>query len=300
MRAKRSKIFPRQTARVVCLLLLGGVLLTPLHAQPKRIRPQTQYLRIGQPDQEEGRQILEDFRQRGIEGDYYWEFELSVLPREGGVSKRIPGRLWGSRNDKGAVSRIVLWPGDAAERRMIVEIGPQSACWLWRADDPLNEVRPVTGSAWFEPLADTHVSLFDLQMPFIHWTDFQFEGVVRRSNRPAHVFVFYPPADLAAQQPQLAGVRVYLDTAYHALVQFELIGADDKPLKTLRLGSFIQVDNRWIVKEGDFRDDTTRDKTRFEVTAAAMGLQLSPSLFEAETLKKAQPAPAQGLRSFAR
>lgn len=274
-------------------------MFAPLHAQPKRIRPQTQYLQIGQPDQAEGRRILDDFRQRGIEGDYYWEFELRVMPR-GGDDKRIPGRMWGGRNEKGAVSRIVLWPGDPREQRMLVQIGPESASWVWRAGDPLNAIRPVTGASWFEPLAGTDVSLFDLQMPFIHWPDFQFEGVVRRSNRPAHVFVFYPPAEVADQRPELAGVRVYLDTAYHALVQFELIGANGAPLKTLRLASFIQVDNRWIVKEGDFRDDTTRDKTRFEVTAAAMGLELEPSLFEPQTLDKAQPPPAGDLRTLAR
>jgi hypothetical protein len=41
-----------------------------------------------------------------------------------------------------------------------------------------------------------------------------------------------------------------------------------------------KVGEFWIPKTFDVRDEVTREKTRFDVTAAALGLDFSRSLFE--------------------
>jgi hypothetical protein len=293
-------IFWRQVMSITCLLFFLGTSLTAF-AQPKRFRPQPQYLQLGEPDQAKGREILADFRTRGNEGDYFWEFELRVLPRLGEESV-IPGRIWGSRNDSGPITRIVLWPGVTnSERRLLVQNGPKNATWGWRADQAASGVTLLGPAAWFDPLGETDLTAFDLQMPFIFWNDVVFEGVTNFLNRPAHVFLFYPPAEITALRPSLTGVRVYLDTAYRALVQCEQIGEGGKVLKTLTLGAFKKVDDRWIVKSGDFRDEATRNKTRFLVTNAAMGLELPARVFEPATLGETiRPPAADRIRAVAR
>lgn len=300
MRALSSTIFARQAASVACLLCFLGAGLTA-SAQPKRFRPQPQYLQIGEPDQTEGRRILDDFRNRGIEGDYYWEFSLRVMPRKG-EERLIPGRLWGSRNENGPITRIVLWPGVAAnERRLLVQNGLKSATWGWQADKAVDGVTVLGATAWFEPLGGTDLSAFDLQMPFLYWSEFVFEGVTNLRGRPAHAFLLYPPAEVAAQKPELTGIRVYLDTAYHALVQFEQIGEAGRVLKTLTLLDFKKVDEHWIVKSVDLRDEATRNKTRFLVTGAAMGLDLPARLFEPATLGETiRPPAADRIKAVAR
>jgi hypothetical protein len=292
--------FWRQSVFTACLLFFLGVVHTS-YGQPKRFRPLPQYVQLGEPDQARGREILADFRTRGIEGDYYWEFELQVLPRVG-EETAIPGRIWGGRNDDGPITRIALWPGVVGrESRLLVQNGPKNATWGWRAERAAAGVAVLGAAAWFEPLAETDLTAFDLQMPFVYWNDFVFEGVANYLNRPAHVFLFYPPAEIAALRPSLTGVRVYLDTAYRALVKCEQIGERGQVTKTLTLGAFIKVDERWIVKSGDFRDEATRNKTRFLVTHAAMGLELPAGIFEPASLSESlRPPPADRIRSVAR
>ena len=138
-----STIF-RQVARAACLLFFCG-LAGGVWAQPKRFRPQPQYVQIGQPDQAEGRRILEDFRTRGIEGDYYWDFSLRVKPWRAD-DYFIPGRMWGGRNERGAITRIVLWPGVAEnERRLLVQDGRDGATWSWDAAAGISKMGTAGG-----------------------------------------------------------------------------------------------------------------------------------------------------------
>jgi hypothetical protein len=46
-----------------------------------------------------------------------------------------------------------------------------------------------------------------------------------------------------------------------------------------------------MLKSVDLRNETSRDKTRFVVTAAALNLEFSPALFEPGRLSDEVPAP---------
>lgn len=287
----RSTNFARQAASVACLLLLAAGSTGEAFAQPKRFRPQPQYVQFREPDQAEGRKILEDFRLRGNEGEYYWEFSLRVMPKVG-EERTIPGRLWGGRTERGPITRVALWPGVAAsERRLLVQNGPQSAVWSWSAGGQ-GGVGAMGMAALFEALGGTDLTSFDLQMPFIYWNDFVFEGVTNLRGRPAHVFLLYPPAEITAQRPALTGVRVYLDTGYHAPLQAEQIGPNGKPVKTMTVVGVVKIDGQYILKSVDLRDEATRDKTRFTVTGAALGIELPARVFEPGTLEETIRPPA--------
>lgn len=285
-------------AKAACLLFWLAVPLL-LAAQDKIYRPPPNYVQFGKPDQAEGRRILEDFRQRGLPGDMYWEFELRVMPRRGEGSV-VPARLWIGRNEKGPIWRVELAPDDAAQKvRLLVQNGPQSALWRWQPGLVASSAQPLGVDGLFEPLAGTDLAAFDLQMPFLFWSDFVYEGLARVGGRPAHVFLMYPPAEVTARRPQLCGVRVYLDTQFNALVKAEQIGAKDAVLKSIEVRDLKKIDEQWIPKSIDVRDEETRNKTRFAITSAAVKLDLLPVMFEPAALAETiQPPPPARLRNI--
>ncbi len=268
-------------------VFLGIPVILP--AAPGPAQPPTTYLQFGQPDQEEGRRVLAQFRQAGIAGDYYLEFDLRVMPRRG-EEQVFHGRLWGGRNSQGAVSRVAVVDAAGHERRLLIQNGAQSA--VWRSDSTGDTPRGVDS---FEPLVPgVELTAFELQMPFIYWPDATLESVSRVRSRPAHVFLFRPPAAWAAQHPEISGVRAYLDTQFNAPVQTELLDQQGRVLRTLSLVDLKKIGDQYIVKSIDLRNDATRDKTRFQVTAAALGLEFSRVVFEPARLGEPLSSPEAG------
>jgi len=255
----------------------------------QRFLPQPNYVQLSPPDQAEGRRVLEEFRVKGIAGDYFFEFELQVLPRRG-EERVLTGRQWGTSNDQGLLTRIELVtdPAKKTEERLLVQNGPSPAVWKW---DGTGAPSPLDASALFAPVADTNVAAFDLERPFLYWPDFVYEGLTRVLGRPAHRFLLRPPPDFAAKYPALTGVRVYLDTQFTALVQAELIGDRGQVLKTITLLELKRIGEKWIPKSFDVRDEVTRNKTRFVVTGAALGLTLPHDIFSPAQLTETAPPP---------
>lgn len=292
----------RQAITIACLVVFS--LIAPLEAwsQSRRDRPPARYVQFGQPDQAEGRKILEAFRQQGIAGDYYLEFDLRVLPRRGDSRVVSGGRLWGSRNEIGPISRVELPANDGtAAQRLLVQNGNSGSVWIAAPDALAALPGALAPSALFAPLAGTDLTSFDLQMPFLYWNEFVFEGVAPVRGRPAHVFLVYPPDDIIALKPELTGVRVFLDTQYGALVQAQQIGAEERVLKTMTVLDLKKVDDQWMVKTIDLRDETTRNKTQFVVTSAALGLEFAGGLFDPAALGQAvTPPPAERIRRLSR
>lgn len=288
-RLTRTRSFSRQIAAAICLACF---LPTAALAQMKGNRLLPRYVTVAPPDQAEGARILAEFRQLGLPGDYYLNFVLEVLPRRGARSE-VPGRLWGSRNETGPVTRLSLRPAPpASEVRLLVQNGPCSAAWSWHSDGA-PEATPLGPGDLLEPLAGTQATAFDLQMPFIYWSDFVFEGVTKIRGRTAHAFLLYPPAEFATAQPQVGGVRMYLDLQFHALMQAAVLDTNERPTRTLTVLDLKKVGPQWIVKTIDVRDEATRDKTRFRVTGAALDLEFNPQLFTPEQLSSTIEPPAQ-------
>lgn len=267
-------------------------LTVPARAQKGPAQPPA-YLEFGKPDQAEGKKILDEFRKQGISGDYYLEFTLRVLPRRGS-ERDLRGRMWGSRNDDGPVSRVEIFKAgkDGADLHLLVQNGPHPAVWRWDGVKGA-PARRLGVEALFQPIAGTEVTPFDLQQPFLYWSTFNYEGLIRMHGRPTFQFLLRPPAKLKASHPELAGVRVYLDTQYDALVQAELLGAADRPLQSFSLMDLKKIDNQWLVKSVDVLDETTRNHTRMDFSAAALNLTFPRKVFAAADL--AAPAPVPGV-----
>lgn len=273
----------------VCLAGAAGVGAAPAGRSPP---PLSQF---GKLDTEEARTALDQLRRQGIAGDYYLELQIRVMPRRG-EERLIRGQLWGARNAMGPLTRVALQaPTGAApspELRLLIQNGRESGAWRWGRE---RGVEKLSVAMLFEPLiADTELTAFDLQMPFMFWERFEYEGLARFRGRPAHVMVLRPPAEFAAKHPSLTGVRVHLDTQFNALVQTELLGERDRVTKTLSLVDLKRIGEQWIPKTFDLRDERTRNKTRVSVTAAGLGLDFAGTLFEpamlTETVRSPDPA----------
>ncbi len=257
----------------------------------RTVRPAPSYVQFGKPDQAEGARILRGFRSMGIAGDYFLEFKLRVMPRRG-AEQEFKGRLWGSRGEQGPLSRISLSAEGGAERRLLLQNGPAPSVWDWTAATA--RVEPLEISSLFAPIIPgTQLTVFDLQMPYLYWEDFVFEGVSKIRGRPAHTFLLYPTPEFAAGYPGLSAVRVHLDTQFNALVQTELLDEKGQPYKSLSVLDLKKIDEQWMVKTIDLRDERSRDKTRFQVTGAALNLELAPVIFDAAALAEPVAPPDQ-------
>jgi hypothetical protein len=136
------------------------------------------------------------------------------------------------------------------------------------------------------------VSAFDLQMPFLYWPGATVEKITRVLGRPTHAFVFPAPADFKAQYAEIGAARAYLDTQFNVPMQTEVIGPSGRVTKTLALLSLKTVDKQTLPKAADYRNEVTRDKTRLQVTGAALNLQLPREIFEPAGLAEpARPPP---------
>jgi hypothetical protein len=263
-------------------ILLACCLLPIAHAQAKRYRPQPEYTQVSVPDQEKGRGILTEFRKLGIVGDYYFEFDLRMLPRRG-EELRLKGQLWGGLREAGYFYRVVIKENSGEEHRFVILNGPKPSAWVWKRLTP-GEPHKLSVEELFAPIAGTVLSPFDLQMPYLHWSEFAFEGLATVRGRFAYRFILYPPAEIAAAQTSLCGVRMSLDSQFKALVESELIGDGEKVLRTFSLQEFKKTADQWIPRTIEVRDEASRSKTRLTVTAAAMRQNFADGIFEAAAL----------------
>ena len=92
--------------------------------------------------------------------------------------------------------------------------------------------------------------------------------------------------------PAVRVVHADFDAQFNAPIQIELASAR-QVLKTTSLVDLKKVGERWIPRTFDVRNEVTRDKTRFTVTVAALGVEFTGSVFEPATLGDAiAPPPA--------
>lgn len=284
---KKISVFKKSATRL-CAVAGFFFVLTATHVYAGRGAAEVAARFMPQIDQAEGRVRMANFRQLGLAGDYCFKFELEHLPRRG-KSVIYSGTLWGAWNASGPVSRFELTAADADPSigviELIVQNGSHPSVWLRR--DASQEFEQVRGEALFEPIiAGVLYTPFDLQMPFIYWNEFVYEGPGRVLSRTAQWFRMLPPEESAASK-QLQAVRIGLDDTYDAMLKVELLGLDGSLLSDFKVESFKKVQQQYIVKEITLKDYATRDRTRFQVKAASLGLNFSAAVFDPATTSAA-------------
>lgn len=263
-------------------LAAGGALQA---AQPP-VKPPA-LSQAGKADAEEAARILQQFRQSGVPGQYYLEFELVSMPHRG-EEQTFKGRYWGARNEQGAITRVELTDAAGAKHRLLLQNGEQGG--VWRLAD--GKAVKLGTSDLFQPLIPgVEITPFDVQMPFLYWPEATLEKIERTFGRPANVFRFgAPPAYAGAE---VAAARGYLDTQFNALTKTELLDGTSRVLKTFSLLGFKKVQEQYLPKSADYRNERTRSKTRLVVVAAAVNLELPAATFDPATLTRDAELPAR-------
>lgn len=279
-----GKIAPATLWRAFCLGL--GTATAVFAAQA--VKP-PELSQLGKPDEAEAARLIEEVRQAGLAGQYFLEFELRALPLRG-EEKVFKGALWGGRNAQGVVMRVELADGSGTTHRLLLQNGPKAVVTRW-----LNgRAAPLEPAQWLAPIIPgVEVSAFDLQMPYLYWPNPFVEKITRSAlGRPANVFIFKAPPDFVAQHPDVGSVRATLDTQFNAIVQTELLGRDAKAVKSFSLLSVKRVGEQAVPKQVDYRNEKTRDKTRLQITGAALKLNLPAAAFDAATLGQSAARPS--------
>ncbi len=238
-------------------------------------------------DQAEGVKRMAAFRSQRLDGDYCFRFELEHLPRRG---KKITysGTMWGSWNEEGPVTRIELKASAQSQEvgavndliELIIQNGRAAKAWSRHGGQGAFEM--IEGDALFEPvIPGITYSAFDLQMPFVYWDAFTYEGPGRVQSRVVQQFLVKPPAGSAAITDGIHSVRIGLDDAYDALLRVEILDADEVELSRFTVESFKKVQGQYIVKKITLKDNASKDRTRFRVKEASVGLLLDRSMFDA-------------------
>jgi hypothetical protein len=267
-------------------LLFGG--LPTVEAQ-RRLAPRP--IPYSELDRREGEQRLSEMREMGIPGVYTFVFELRVMPRRG-AERSFRGQLWGSRNRFGPIYRYEIWEsgqGQDQALRFLAQNGETPSLWVFDAAAPDPEVWRLGQEDLFTPIKGTDFVPFDLQMPFLYWEDFAYEGLRRVRGRSSHGFLMYAPDEISEAFPWLEGVRMFLDAEFNALTGAEVVDARGQTLRSFNIIEIKRVGEQWIVKSVDYRNARSGDRTRLSIGGAALDLPPRTFPFKPEALSERFP-----------
>ena len=208
------------------------------------------------------------------------------MPRRGRGTV-FHGRLRGTTNEIGPLYRVKIFstdPGASQITEMISQNGPQPRTWVY-SETTHAPARELGLADILDPLVDgLQYSSFDLQMPFIYWDDYVYEGTDRTKGRKAHSFLLYPPDIMANNNLEIGAVRVYLDAKFNALLKADILDPGGNPIRSFKIISLKKLQNQMIPRVIDLVDVSTRNKIRFTVVAAAMNLHLPATDFQPREL----------------
>lgn len=262
-------------------------LLGPQADAQSRNRPPPQYKQWGEPDQAKGLTILETFRSKAIPAPYFLEFTLRTYGK-GRPDLRLNGRMYGGLNRNGPVSLLEIDDDGQSTQssRYLIQNGPVPV--VWRSGTATIEPELLVGEALSAPLYQTDVTPFDLQLPYLFWQDFVYEGLTRFRGRPTDVFILYPPLDERDLYPEISGVRLYLDSQFDAMMQAEILDVEMAVAKQINLLEIRKIDDAWMAKTIDVKMPDG-NKTRFQITAARMNCDWDGMLFQPDSLSGELP-----------
>lgn len=270
--------------------------LTPGWAQPKgRVPPnRTTPEAI---NEEVGERMLESLRSAHLGGDYALIVQLRHMPRRG-EDRYFHGRFWGRREGEANLLRLRLRPAEVdppGSFQLLLHGLPVGQTWVSEKFAPARLLEP---SDWMEPLFGLTVfSAFELQMDFLRWEEAVYEGPERLLGRPAHRFLLYPPDQL--ENFPIAAVRLSVDEKFFAPLAAEFLDETGEILKSLKVASFKKIGEQWIVNRIDLVDQRSGDRTRLEITAAALDYRLPDDFFLPAKLSLPEsPVPFEAFTFF--
>jgi len=224
---------------------------------------------------------LEDFRHLMQIGDFCVKFDLIHRPKPPAAETRYTGIGWSSWNAQGPVWRFRLTGPLGSEATVkpaiwewLVQNGPSPQIWVLAPGAAV--AREVPTAEWRQPLfTGTVYTPFDLLMPFLFWKDFDYNGSSRIEGSAVDTYTMKPPAAESAGGP----VRIAIDRELGYLATAEQLDAKGAVVRKFDMRNFAKVQQRWMLKACELLNVAARDYDRFEVTGAAMNLQIDAEVF---------------------
>jgi hypothetical protein len=245
---------------------------------------------------------LNDFRRMMQIGDFCVKFDLLHRPKVA-EETRFTGIAWSSWNKQGPVNEQgPVWrfrltapaTGDKSAKLAVWEWLVQNGVspHIWVLAPGATAGREMAAAEWRQPLfAGTVYTPFDLLMPFLFWKDFDYNGTARVEGSAVDIYTMKPPA---AEQTTDGGgqVRISIDREMGSLVAAEQLDAKGAVARKFDLRDFAKVQDRWMVKTCELLNVTSRDYDRFQVTSAAMNIQIDAEIFNPAHLATPAPEPS--------
>ena len=252
-------------------------------------------------DEEEGLKVLTAFQNQRPIGGTYFQFEMHSLPRRRGEGAKV--------SYKGAM--VTRWLKDGLAIRMEIVplasenqplVSEQPTLFLshnglspkvWRYAPHLDSQKSqgpvaIKDTELLQPLMPSlDFTALDLQMGFIFWPNYTYEGR-QKSRRAIHSFLMHPPPELSEALSQISGIRIMIDERFNSLSKVELLDSNGAVQKSWHLRQFKKVGGQYTIKEIDYFNEINRRKTRFSVKKAYTDLALPSSLFQIESLNSAR------------
>lgn len=242
----------------------------------------------------EAAELLAFFKAQRLDVNYCFQFQLNHKPRRG-RTVRYEGIMYGSWNEQGSISRFKLFPEKVevsdplpevlSPVEMIVQNGVSPKVWVRR--QPSEAFALIEDGSLLEPIFEGVLyTPFDLQMPFIFWDNYTYEGPSRVLSRIGHKFLMFPPESALAGLDSVNAVRISIDDTYYALLRAEVLQDNKKVRSRFTVRGIKKIQDRYIVKEVELKDMLTKDATTFKVKAASLELRLTDSMFDPDETKE--------------
>ena len=239
--------------------------------------------------------IVRDLNKTSFHKAYAFRFRLRHMPRRGEEFSRT-GTIYGLALGHG-LSRIDLDSIDPnlSPQKFLLYNGPRPKVWLLSSGE--NESRLLMEKEFFQPIfKGMNQSTFDLLMPFVFW-DATYIKSGKVAGRPSHLYSFLPPSWVKDVRSDITEIIMALDESYEAPLRIETFSRSNVPSRTFILNGMKKVTDHWIVKSLDCKNRQDRSNTRFEVTSAALNLDLDLSLFSPGGLLKMPVIPSDAFTS---
>ena len=239
--------------------------------------------------------IVRDLNKTSFHKAYAFRFRLRHMPRRGEEFSRT-GTIYGLALGHG-LSRIDLDSSDPnlSRQKFLLYNGPRPKVWLLSSGE--NESRLLMEKEFFQPIfKGMNQSTFDLLMPFVFW-DATYIKSGKVAGRPSHLYSFLPPLWVKDVRSDITEIIMALDESYEAPLRIETFSRSNVPSRTFILNGMKKVTDHWIVKSLDCKNRQDRSNTRFEVTSAALNLDLDLSLFSPGGLLKMPVIPSDAFTS---
>lgn len=153
--------------------------------------------------------------------------------------------------------------------------------------EPTIHAKALKGPDLLSPVLEgVSLSYFDLLVPYFYWREYEYLGPDQVKARPTQNFKLYNPDT----DSELALVQLYLDDEFRAILKAAYLDANSEQLKSMELVSFKKTGGTYIPKTIDYRDSVEKgNKTRIDIIAAAMDVELPAQLFSTSNLGQDLP-----------